>query len=92
VPKDGDPFFKKEMLPQLWEQRGMEFLAETTPTHNRKMLDSFKLPPEVCSKFYDEFCIVDADGSGALDAQELSDLFSRLALKVSDQVYLRAAL
>jgi hypothetical protein len=86
VPKAGDPYFKKEMLPQLWEQKGVDFLADTTPKHKRKMLDSFKLPPEVRSRFHDEFCIVDADESGALDAQELSDLFGRLALQVSDQV------
>ena len=89
VPKAGDPAFKKENLPFIWEKSGAKFLADTAHQHGRKVQDSFKLPPEVRSKLNDEFCIVDADGSGALDPQERSDLFARLALQVSDQVCAR---
>lgn len=79
------------MLATLWERDGARFLEESSGKRAAKMQDSFKLPPEVRSKLYDEFCTVDADGSGALDAGELSDLFSRLALTVSDKVRRRAA-
>lgn len=86
VPRAGEANFKKEMLAELWERDGARFLEDSSHKRAPKLQDSFKLPPEVRSKLYDEFCIVDADGSGALDAGELSDLFSRLALSISDQV------
>ena len=86
VPKAGDPGFKKEQLPRMWEAKGAHFLA-TTPRHAGPSLsDSFKLPPEVRSKLLDEFCNVDSNGSGALDPEEMSALFSRLALHVPMRV------
>jgi hypothetical protein len=87
VPKVGEAAFKKEMLPHIWDRRGQTFLMENTNFPKAKLEDSFKLPPEVRSKLFDEFCKVDANDSGSLDPQEMSDLFSRLALNVSDQVW-----
>ena len=70
----------------MWEAKGAHFLA-TTPRHAGPSLsDSFKLPPEVRGKLFDEFCNVDSNGSGALDPEEMSALFSRLALHVPMRV------
>lgn len=71
----------------MWARKGPAFLAATaTKDAKSNLADSFKLPPEVRNKLQDEFNAVDIDGSGALDAGELSGLFSRLALHVSATV------
>jgi hypothetical protein len=88
VPKKGEPNFQKEELARMWEVHGAAFLMGCGHHTNEKWRDSFKLPPEVRAKLYDEFMAVDADQSGALDAAELSKLFNKLGLHVPNEVRL----
>jgi hypothetical protein len=77
----------------MWELKGATFLA-TCPAHGAKtsLSESFKLPPEVRSKLFDEFEKVDSDRSGALNSAKLAKLFHRLALDVSHKARSRAML
>eukprot|EP00892_Ulva_mutabilis_P003872 jgi/Ulvmu1/1857/UM012_0013.1 len=87
VSKAGDPFFKKERLPELWELHGQEFLNMHTAAQSTAWRDSFRLPPEVRRRLFDEFQAADEDGSGALDAKELSALFRKLGIVVPPAVF-----
>lgn len=70
----------------MWEDRSAKFLAANSHYKKAAQEDSFKLSPEVRAKLYDEFCKVDTDGMEGLSPDELTELFSRLALDVSDEV------
>ena len=54
VRKARDPGFKKEYLPQMWEERNHKFLAAYAGYQKPDSGDSFRLSPEVRAKLYDE--------------------------------------
>lgn len=77
---------------ELWEIHGQEFLNMHTGGHSTAWRDSFRLPPEVRRRLVDEFQAADVDCSGALDAQELGELFRKLGIVVPAAVGLHTAL
>jgi hypothetical protein len=84
--KAGDPFFKKEALALIWESSGRAFVSTHTAQRVDNWRESFKLPPEVRARLFNEFLLVDHDASGALDPSEMKDLFANLGLDVADEV------
>lgn len=70
----------------LWEVHGQQFLNANTVQRNAAWRESFKLPPEVRCRLFDEFEAADSDKSGTLDAMELSELFTKLGIDVPPAV------